>query len=144
MNKWTTFLKAKLMCSVPGFNGIDTHFDELRKWVFIFTLKRATQQYSKNYSVSKTNKLCNVMPFFRGCVFDECQRPKEPSGLCSLHYLQVKAIPLFLSVSFTSLSTCMYMAFQTYLLSVILWISKESLSSHIQTLIYKSTNVPAA
>lgn len=42
VNKWTTFLKAKLMCSVPGLNGIDTHFDELRKWVFAFTLKRAT------------------------------------------------------------------------------------------------------
>lgn len=31
VNKWTTFLKARLVCSVPGFNGIDTHFDELRK-----------------------------------------------------------------------------------------------------------------
>lgn len=31
VNKWTTFLKARLLCSVPGVNGIDTHFDELRK-----------------------------------------------------------------------------------------------------------------
>lgn len=31
VNKWTTFLKARLICSVPGSNGIDTHFDELRK-----------------------------------------------------------------------------------------------------------------
>jgi hypothetical protein len=31
VNKWTTFLKARLICSVPGPNGIDTHFDELRK-----------------------------------------------------------------------------------------------------------------
>lgn len=31
VNKWTTFLKARLTCSVPGLNGIDTHFDELRK-----------------------------------------------------------------------------------------------------------------
>ncbi|KAK7892174.1 hypothetical protein WMY93_024137 [Mugilogobius chulae] len=30
VNKWTTFLKARLICSVPGSNGIDTHFDELR------------------------------------------------------------------------------------------------------------------
>ncbi|KAK2096363.1 Semaphorin-3A [Saguinus oedipus] len=29
VNKWTTFLKARLICSVPGPNGIDTHFDEL-------------------------------------------------------------------------------------------------------------------
>lgn len=32
VNKWTTFLKARLICSVPGSNGIDTHFDELREW----------------------------------------------------------------------------------------------------------------
>lgn len=31
VNKWTTFLKARLLCSVPGVNGIDTHFDELRE-----------------------------------------------------------------------------------------------------------------
>ncbi|CAJ0965050.1 unnamed protein product, partial [Ranitomeya imitator] len=30
VNKWTTFLKARLICSVPGANGIDTHFDELQ------------------------------------------------------------------------------------------------------------------
>lgn len=29
VNKWSTFLKARLVCSVPGMNGIDTHFDEL-------------------------------------------------------------------------------------------------------------------
>ena len=39
VNKWTTFLKARLMCSVPGVNGIDTHFDELRKCVFFIFLK---------------------------------------------------------------------------------------------------------
>uniref|UniRef100_A0A3B4TDA0 Sema domain, immunoglobulin domain (Ig), short basic domain, secreted, (semaphorin) 3Aa n=1 Tax=Seriola dumerili TaxID=41447 RepID=A0A3B4TDA0_SERDU len=38
VNKWTTFLKARLMCSVPGVNGIDTHFDELRKCVFFICL----------------------------------------------------------------------------------------------------------
>ncbi|MGH0134666.1 UNVERIFIED_CONTAM: hypothetical protein FKN15_055605, partial [Acipenser sinensis] len=29
VNKWTTLLKTRLICSVPGPNGIDTHFDEL-------------------------------------------------------------------------------------------------------------------
>uniref|UniRef100_A0AAR2JS14 Sema domain-containing protein n=1 Tax=Pygocentrus nattereri TaxID=42514 RepID=A0AAR2JS14_PYGNA len=38
VNKWTTFLKAKLTCSVPGLNGIDTHFDELQD-VFLMTAK---------------------------------------------------------------------------------------------------------
>ena len=30
VNKWTTFLKARLVCSVPGAEG-DTNFDQLRK-----------------------------------------------------------------------------------------------------------------
>lgn len=30
-NKWTTFLKARLVCSIPGPDGVDTHFDQLRK-----------------------------------------------------------------------------------------------------------------
>uniref|UniRef100_A0A8D2L2J8 Semaphorin 3A n=1 Tax=Varanus komodoensis TaxID=61221 RepID=A0A8D2L2J8_VARKO len=38
VNKWTTFLKARLMCSVPGPNGIDTHFDELQD-VFLMNSK---------------------------------------------------------------------------------------------------------
>lgn len=31
VNKWSTFLKARLVCSVPGEDGIETHFDELRE-----------------------------------------------------------------------------------------------------------------
>ncbi|XP_035380460.1 sema domain, immunoglobulin domain (Ig), short basic domain, secreted, (semaphorin) 3Fa isoform X1 [Electrophorus electricus] len=34
VNKWSTFLKARLICSVTGVDGIETHFDELRD-VFI-------------------------------------------------------------------------------------------------------------
>ncbi|XP_064415008.1 semaphorin-3F-like [Latimeria chalumnae] len=34
VNKWTTFLKARLVCSVPGEDGVETFFDELRD-VFI-------------------------------------------------------------------------------------------------------------
>lgn len=30
-NKWTTFLKARLICSIPGPDGVDTNFDELRE-----------------------------------------------------------------------------------------------------------------
>uniref|UniRef100_A0A8C4LUP2 Semaphorin 3F n=1 Tax=Equus asinus TaxID=9793 RepID=A0A8C4LUP2_EQUAS len=30
VNKWSTFLKARLVCSVPGEDGIETHFDELQ------------------------------------------------------------------------------------------------------------------
>uniref|UniRef100_K9J2R7 Putative semaphorin n=1 Tax=Desmodus rotundus TaxID=9430 RepID=K9J2R7_DESRO len=38
VNKWTTFLKARLICSVPGPNGIDTHFDELQD-IFLMNCK---------------------------------------------------------------------------------------------------------
>lgn len=31
VNRWTTFLKARLVCSVIGDDGVETSFDELRK-----------------------------------------------------------------------------------------------------------------
>ncbi|XP_028670818.2 semaphorin-3D isoform X1 [Erpetoichthys calabaricus] len=36
--KWTTFLKARLICSIPGPNGVDTHFDELQD-IFLLSTK---------------------------------------------------------------------------------------------------------
>lgn len=42
VNKWTTFLKSRLVCSVPGRNGIDTHFDELGK-LFTFLDSKAVK-----------------------------------------------------------------------------------------------------
>uniref|UniRef100_A0A3Q1I0P0 Uncharacterized protein n=1 Tax=Anabas testudineus TaxID=64144 RepID=A0A3Q1I0P0_ANATE len=34
VNKWSTFLKARLICSVPGADGMETHFDELQIFPF--------------------------------------------------------------------------------------------------------------
>uniref|UniRef100_A0A8C1V543 Sema domain, immunoglobulin domain (Ig), short basic domain, secreted, (semaphorin) 3E n=1 Tax=Cyprinus carpio TaxID=7962 RepID=A0A8C1V543_CYPCA len=34
VNRWSSFLKTRLICSVAGSNGIDTHFDELDLKVF--------------------------------------------------------------------------------------------------------------
>lgn len=31
VNKWSTFQKARLVCSVPGPDGLQTHFDQLRE-----------------------------------------------------------------------------------------------------------------
>ncbi len=31
VNKWTTFLKARMVCSVLEEDGTETHFDELGK-----------------------------------------------------------------------------------------------------------------
>ncbi|KAK1166912.1 semaphorin-3D-like [Acipenser oxyrinchus oxyrinchus] len=36
-NKWTTFLKARLVCSIPGPDGVDTHFDELQDMFLLST-----------------------------------------------------------------------------------------------------------
>lgn len=38
INRWTTFLKARLVCSVPGPSGVNTQFDELGKKLLLFLL----------------------------------------------------------------------------------------------------------
>lgn len=50
VNKWTTFLKARLMCSVPGVNGIDTHFDELRELCFLLCARKEKKLNSQTHS----------------------------------------------------------------------------------------------
>lgn len=32
VNKWSTFQKARMVCSVPGPDGLQTHFDQLREY----------------------------------------------------------------------------------------------------------------
>lgn len=45
VNKWTTFLKARLVCSVPGNDGTETHFDELSKnRLILYTQSHKTRQ----------------------------------------------------------------------------------------------------
>lgn len=71
VNKWTTFLKARLLCSVPGVNGIDTHFDEMRE--LLKTAYRFAQREDANSSF-----------FLSVCVFAEdvflmsSKDPKNP------------------------------------------------------------------
>ncbi|KAM9855066.1 LOW QUALITY PROTEIN: semaphorin-3E [Aulostomus maculatus] len=38
VNRWSSFLKTRLICSVAGPNGIDTHFDDLED-IFVLTNK---------------------------------------------------------------------------------------------------------
>ncbi|KFO37545.1 Semaphorin-3E [Fukomys damarensis] len=64
VNKWTTFLKARLVCSVPGGNGIDTHFDELED---VFLLQ--TRDHKNPVIFGLFNTTSNI---FRGhaiCVY---------------------------------------------------------------------------
>ncbi|XP_067908200.1 semaphorin-3B isoform X3 [Heterodontus francisci] len=62
VNKWTTFLKARLICSVPGSEGIDTHFDELRDVFFLQTRDRRNPLvytvFSTSSNVFKGSAVC--------------------------------------------------------------------------------------
>ncbi|XP_053171619.1 semaphorin-3D [Scomber japonicus] len=64
INRWTTFLKARLVCSVPGPSGVDTQFDELED---IFVLETKDLQNPTIYGVFSTSS-----SIFRGsavCVY---------------------------------------------------------------------------
>ncbi|XP_025060160.1 semaphorin-3B isoform X2 [Alligator sinensis] len=52
VNKWTTFLKARLVCSVPGSDGSDTYFDELRD---VFLLQTKDKRNPLLYAVFSTS-----------------------------------------------------------------------------------------
>lgn len=64
INRWSTFLKARLVCSVPGPGGMDTHFDELED---IFLLETKDPQNPVIYGVFSTSS-----SVFRGsavCIY---------------------------------------------------------------------------
>lgn len=64
INRWTTFLKARLLCSVTEPSGVDTHFDELED---IFVLETKDPQNPMIYGVFTTSS-----SIFRGsavCAF---------------------------------------------------------------------------
>uniref|UniRef100_A0A8C0VTH5 Semaphorin 3B n=1 Tax=Cyanistes caeruleus TaxID=156563 RepID=A0A8C0VTH5_CYACU len=52
VNKWTTFLKARLVCAVPGPDGTDTHFDELRD---VFLLQTRDKRNPLVYAIFSTS-----------------------------------------------------------------------------------------
>uniref|UniRef100_A0A9J8AVH1 Sema domain, immunoglobulin domain (Ig), short basic domain, secreted, (semaphorin) 3Fa n=1 Tax=Cyprinus carpio carpio TaxID=630221 RepID=A0A9J8AVH1_CYPCA len=60
VNKWSTFLKARLICSVTGSDGIETHFDELRKSLFYLNTKNPVIYgvFSVSGSVFKGSAVC--------------------------------------------------------------------------------------
>uniref|UniRef100_A0A3P8R3P7 Sema domain, immunoglobulin domain (Ig), short basic domain, secreted, (semaphorin) 3D n=1 Tax=Astatotilapia calliptera TaxID=8154 RepID=A0A3P8R3P7_ASTCA len=63
-NKWTTFLKARLVCSIPGPDGVDTHFDQLQD---VFLLPTRDDKNPIVYAVFTTSS-----SIFRGsavCVY---------------------------------------------------------------------------
>ncbi|KFO57990.1 Semaphorin-3G, partial [Corvus brachyrhynchos] len=64
VNKWSTFNKARLVCSVPGPGGIDTYFDELED---VFLLRTKDGKSPEIYALFST-----ISHIFRGsavCVY---------------------------------------------------------------------------
>ncbi|XP_074872165.1 semaphorin-3F-like isoform X3 [Carettochelys insculpta] len=51
VNKWTTFLKARLVCSVVGEDGVETFFDELRD---VFLLPTQDEKNPRVYGLFST------------------------------------------------------------------------------------------
>ncbi|XP_066499630.1 sema domain, immunoglobulin domain (Ig), short basic domain, secreted, (semaphorin) 3bl [Hoplias malabaricus] len=64
VNKWSTFVKARLVCSVPGPHGIDTHFDQLEG---VFLLRTKDERNPEVYAIFST--ISNVFQGFAVCVY---------------------------------------------------------------------------
>ncbi|KAG8439988.1 hypothetical protein GDO86_005963 [Hymenochirus boettgeri] len=62
INKWTTFLKARLVCSIPAVDGGDTYFDELQD-VFLLPTKDERNPvvyaiFTSTSSIFKASAVC--------------------------------------------------------------------------------------
>ncbi|XP_053932982.1 semaphorin-3G isoform X2 [Cuculus canorus] len=64
VNKWSTFNKARLVCSVPGPGGIDTHFDELED---VFLLRTKDGKSPEVYALFST--ISHVFQGSAVCVY---------------------------------------------------------------------------
>ncbi|XP_062860901.1 semaphorin-3E isoform X2 [Trichomycterus rosablanca] len=65
VNKWSSFLKARLICSVAGPNGIDTHFDELED---VFVLKKKDDKNPEIFGLFSTTSA--VFKGYAVCVYN--------------------------------------------------------------------------
>lgn len=57
VNRWSSFLKTRLICSVVGPNGIDTHFDELED---VFVLKGKDEKNPEIFGLFSTTRFVVV------------------------------------------------------------------------------------
>uniref|UniRef100_A0A8C3GDA7 Semaphorin 3E n=1 Tax=Cairina moschata TaxID=8855 RepID=A0A8C3GDA7_CAIMO len=64
VNKWSTFLKTRLVCSVPGRNGIDTYFDELED---VFLLQTRDNKNPVIFGLFNTTS--NIFRGYAVCVY---------------------------------------------------------------------------
>lgn len=93
VNKWTTFLKARLVCSVIASDGVETYFDELRK---------ATSHCSQHpcvYSLSllyqhlpypvNSRHVNHLISFLRGHIHSAYSGRAKSCSLCCLLHCRV-------------------------------------------------------
>ncbi|XP_070594875.1 semaphorin-3B isoform X1 [Erythrolamprus reginae] len=64
VNKWTTFLKARLVCAVPGTDGNDTYFDHLRDVFLLPTRDKRNPLLYAVFTTSSTVFKCSAV-----CVY---------------------------------------------------------------------------
>uniref|UniRef100_A0A7N6A4N1 Sema domain, immunoglobulin domain (Ig), short basic domain, secreted, (semaphorin) 3E n=1 Tax=Anabas testudineus TaxID=64144 RepID=A0A7N6A4N1_ANATE len=64
VNRWSSFLKTRLICSVTGPNGIDTHFDELED---VFVLKSRDGKNPEIFGLFSTTSA--VFKGYAVCVY---------------------------------------------------------------------------
>ncbi|TKS71890.1 Semaphorin-3D Collapsin-2 [Collichthys lucidus] len=82
INRWTTFLKARLVCSVPGPSGVDTQFDELGNPPFPSFISSVT------FDIMSLHRHFIFLNFDKGHLCSGDQRPSKPDNLRSLQYIQ--------------------------------------------------------
>ncbi|XP_043102735.1 sema domain, immunoglobulin domain (Ig), short basic domain, secreted, (semaphorin) 3bl [Puntigrus tetrazona] len=65
VHKWSTFIKARLVCSVPGPHGIQTHFHQLED---VFLLRTKDETNPEIYAIFST--ISNVFQGYAVCVYN--------------------------------------------------------------------------
>lgn len=65
VNRWSSFLKTRLICSVAGPNGIDTHFDELED---VFVLRNKDEKNPEIFGLFSTTSA--VFKGYAVCIYN--------------------------------------------------------------------------
>ncbi|XP_059421230.1 semaphorin-3E-like isoform X1 [Carassius carassius] len=65
VNRWSSFLKTRLICSVAGPNGIDTHFDELED---VFVLRKKDEKHPEIFGLFSTTSA--VFKGYAVCMYN--------------------------------------------------------------------------
>ena len=82
VNKWSSFLKARLICSVPGDDGIETHFDELRKCPRYFCLFLSSPlSFPLSLSLSMCSFMLSILHHFCDTDTSSFSKPSKAHAL---------------------------------------------------------------